>query len=70
MVDRILESMVVAPVVENEVKSNIKCIKDSSSGWDAISAKVVKATHSSFITPLTHIMNLSLRYGIFQLNRK
>ena len=65
MVDRVLESMVTAPVVENEVKSIIKCLKDSSSGWDAISAKVVKATHSSFITPLTHIMNLSLRYGIF-----
>ena len=70
MVDRVLERMVIAPVVENEVKSIIKCLKDSSSGWDAISAKVVKATHSSFITPLTHIMNLSLRYGIFPAELK
>ena len=70
MADRVLESMVIAPVVDNDVKSIIKCLKDSTSGWDAISAKVVKATHSSFITPLTHIMNLSLRYGIFPAELK
>ena len=70
IVDRVLESMVIAAVVENKVKSIIKCFKDSSSGWDAVSAKVVKATHSSFITPLTNIMNLSLRYGIFPAELK
>ena len=70
MVDQFLKSMVIAPVMENEVKSIIKCLKDSSSGWDAILAKAVKATYYSFITPLTHIMNLSLRFGIFQLNWK
>ena len=33
--------------------------------WDSISAVVVKATHPSFIEPLTHILNLSVIHGVF-----
>ena len=65
MDNRVLESMVIAPVIEEEVQSIIKSLKDSSAGWDAICARVVKATYSCFITPLTHIMNISLLNGIF-----
>ena len=65
MDNRVLESMVMAPVIEEEVQSIIKSLKDSSAGWDAISARVVKTTYSCFITPLTHIMNISLLNGIF-----
>ena len=64
MENRILESMVIAPVVEDEVQSIIKSLKESSAGWDAISARVAKATYSSFIAPLTHIMNISLLNGV------
>ena len=32
MVDRVVESIVIVPVVKNGVKSIIKCLKDSSSG--------------------------------------
>ena len=65
MDNRVLESMVITPVVEEEVQAIIKSLKDSSAGWDAISARVVKTTYSSFITPLTHIMNISLLNGVF-----
>ena len=65
MENRVLESMVITPVVEEEVQSVIKALKDSSAGWDAISSRVIKTTHSSFIVPLTHIMNMSLLKGVF-----
>ena len=65
MENRVLESMVITPVVEEEVQSVIKSLKDSSAGWDTISSRVIKTTHSSFIVPLTHIMNMSLLKGLF-----
>ena len=65
MENPVLESMVITPVVEEEVQSVIKSLKDSSAGWDAISSRVIKTTHSSFIVPLTHIMNMSLLKGVF-----
>ena len=65
MDNRVLESMVIAPVVEEEVRSIIKSLKDSSAGWDAISSRVVKATYSCFLTPLTHVVNVSLLNGVF-----
>ena len=42
---RVFESMVIAPVVEEEVCCIIKSLKDDSAGWDAISARLVKTTH-------------------------
>ena len=65
MENPILESMVITPVVEEEVQSVIKSLKDSSAGWDAIFSWVIKTTHSSFIVSLTHIMNMSLLKGVF-----
>ena len=62
---KIEEKMVLSPVVEKEVMELIKLLKDSSSGWDEVSACVVKTTHCSFIKPLTHIMNLSITTGVF-----
>ena len=65
MKKRVSEQMVIEPVIENEVESIIKALKDGSPGWDAISAQVVKTTYQSFLQPLTHIVNLSLMTGIF-----
>ena len=65
MENRILESMVIEPVAQEEVKQIIKNLKDGGSGWDSICSKVVKNTYNSFIVPLTHIMNLSLVSGVF-----
>ena len=63
--NRVFESMVITPVIVEEVQSIIKHLKDSSAGWDSIAAWVVKTTHSSFIVPLTYIMNMSLLNGVF-----
>ena len=65
MENRVFESMVITPVIMEEVQSIIKNFKDSGAGWDSIAARVVKTTHSSFIVPLTHIMNMSLLNGVF-----
>ena len=45
----------------------------SSAGWDSISVVVhvvVKATYHSFIETLTHILNLSIIYGVFSIGVK
>ena len=54
----------INPTTETEIISLI-LLKDGSSGYDSISATAVQNTATAFITPLTHIMNLSLSSGIF-----
>ena len=51
------------PTDETEVSSLITGLKDSSPGWDDISSKVCRSSIASFVTPLTHILNLSLSQG-------
>ena len=63
-------SMVLLPTENNEVISIIKNLKNNSPGWDAVAAKVVKASYSSFIEPLTHILNLSIRNGVVPIEMK
>ena len=58
-------SFYINPTTETEIISLIKLLKNGSSGYDSISATAVKNTATAFITPLTHIMNLSLSSGIF-----
>ena len=53
------------PVVEDEVVNIIKCLKESSAGWDNICPAIVKSTYLSFIKPLTHVLNLSITEGLF-----
>ena len=65
MTERNDNNMFIRPAIENEVKSVIKSLKLSSSGWDTISAKVIKTTYHSILTPLTHVINLSLSTGVF-----
>ena len=52
-------------VVASEVKLIIKNLKEGSSGWDGISASVLKSTYSSILEPLTHICNISITEGVF-----
>ena len=47
-----------------------KKMKTNSPGWDAVAAKVVKASYASFIEPLTHILNLSIRNGLVPIEMK
>ena len=64
------QSMAIMPIIKNDVIDIIKNLKVSSPGWDSISAVVVKATYPCFIEPLTHILNLSLMYGVFNSELK
>ena len=70
ILNSVTEDMLLTPVIEDEIGNIIKSLKDSSSGWDDISARVVKTTHTTFIKPLTHIMNLSLATGVFPTELK
>ena len=65
MKDRNVQSMLIVPVFEDEVKSIIKNLKINSPGWDSISAVVLKSTHDNVIRPLTYILNLSMTKGVF-----
>lgn len=68
--NRNMYSMLVEPVVEEEVLKIIHQLKISSAGWDSIDSCVVKKTCLSFIFPLTHVMNLSLMRGIVPIELK
>jgi uncharacterized protein YlbG (UPF0298 family) len=57
--------MIVEYVNETEVEKIIKNLKNASAGYDGVHAKVVKASYKEFLTPLTHVMNLSLLQGTF-----
>jgi hypothetical protein len=48
-----------------ELSRIILDLKDSSCGYDEISAKMIKNTFLNFLTPLVHIINLSLTQGVF-----
>ena len=62
--------MFLKEVVEDEVKTIIKNLKNSSAGWDSISTHVIKNSQACFISPLTHIMNLSISKGVFPCEMK
>ena len=70
MKNRVIHSMAILPVVQEEVEKIIRNLKESSAGWDSIDCKVVKQTFSSFILPLTHVMNLSLSTGVVPIELK
>lgn len=58
-------SMYLSPATISEVENCIKAFKTSSSGYDDISPVVLKHAASYIAIPLTHIVNLTLKTGIF-----
>ena len=62
---RNVDTIYLNSVNEDEIVKIIKEMKNSSPGWDAISAKVLKNTYHLFIVPLTHVCNLSILKGVF-----
>ena len=56
--------MFFTPVNEQEVRNIVFLLKNSSPGWDDISAKVIKNSFDLYIQPLTHILNMSLTQGV------
>ena len=63
--NRVTNSIVIDEVVSKEVTTIIKNLKEGSSGWDGVSASILKATCDSFIRPLTHVLNISITKGVF-----
>ena len=61
----IMESIYLYNVTETEVRNIIYNLKFTSPGWDNLNAKVVKHTFDLYLQPLIHILNLSLKQGIF-----
>ena len=58
-------SFFIHPALDSEVKNIVKGLKSGSTGWDSISAAVIKTSINYFVLPLTYILNLSLTTGVF-----
>ena len=58
-------SMFLPHIDENEISTIIKNIKNGSPGWDNLPPVLFKSCISSFIKPLTYIVNKSFESGIF-----
>ena len=65
MGNRLIESIYLEPVTENEINTLIKAIKDTATGFDNMNSMSLKISSETLIKPLTHICNLSLTQGIF-----
>ena len=63
--NRLIESIYLAPVSENEIGQLIKSLKDTAAGFDDLNAMCLKISSQFLAKPLTHICNLSLSQGIF-----
>ena len=59
------KSMVLTDVTSTEVRNVIASLKNSSSGHDEFPPFVGKSCVDAFIESLTHLINLSLRSGVF-----
>ena len=57
--------MFLPHIDENEISTIIKSIKNGSPGWDNLPPILFKSCISSFIKPLTYIVNKSFKSGIF-----
>lgn len=59
-------SLVILPVDEEQVGRIIHDLRsDCATGWDNISARVIKSSRLTLIPVVTHICNLSIDSGIF-----
>jgi len=65
MANECLQTIYLSPVSENEVVDLIKGLKNSSAGIDGIKASVVKSVKEEITVPLTHLLNCSLKTGVF-----
>ena len=59
------ESIFITPVCQDEIRKYVKSLKESSAGWDGITGKVVKLVIENITDPLVHVINLSLKEGVF-----
>ena len=60
-----LNSISIPIISESEVVAAIKSLKNSSAGYDEVPARILKQNINIFIKPLTHLINSSIKEGIF-----
>lgn len=66
MESRIMQSMFLGEVQENEILSIVtKCENKTSTDSDGLDMAMVKRTIDCIINPLTFIFNLSIHSGVF-----
>ena len=58
-------SMVLTDVTSTEVRNVLGFLKNSSSGYDEFPLFVGKSCVEAYIKPLTHLINVSLKSGVF-----
>ena len=58
-------SIFLESVCNEEVSKMIMYLKNSSPGWDNFQSNVIKDTSDLLLLPLTHLLNLSIRQGVF-----
>ena len=58
-------SMYLFPCNELEIKELITTIKSNSPGYDEINGVLLKETADYIVIPLSHIINLCFRHGVF-----
>ena len=64
-VDNIMNSMVISYVSYMDIKNTILSLKNSSPGYDELSAYIAKQCIDNYVMPRTYIINMSLMEGIF-----
>ena len=57
--------MFIPYITENEIIEFSMSMKNSSPGWDSISANIAKPSIEYYIKPLTRLLNSSFQNGIF-----
>ena len=60
-----INSIVVQEVSSNQVREVINSLNNSSPGHDELPSFVAKACIDEFIEPITHMINESLKSGVF-----
>ena len=60
-----LNSISIPIISESEVVATVKSLKNSSAGYDEVPSRILKQNINIFIKPLTHLINSSIKEGIF-----
>ena len=60
-----MNSIVIPTITILEVRNIISSTKNSSPGWEDIPATIAKKCNEYYINPLTHIINNSIKEGVF-----
>ena len=67
----LLNSLFLNPVTTNEIFNILNAMKPKTScGHDGLNPKLIKKCSHNLISPLTHIVNLSLSTGVFPASMK